>query len=217
MQQTRKYDPNLPSQNPTSECSNPSLVHLESVYGRGKHTTFSEKTKCLSNFPSLFLHRQHSVPGLLRLFVQVSPLSKLLQKLRSPLGSDPHLGPPRVPLPGPGRVHLRQMRQHLGASLQIRHGHRQSPGPIVRTSPETHTRARQDPPMGAPQLPREKPAGRSESGQHQRRRRRIGKGRLQRDAEGEHGSFGVRMLVRTVGYLPVFYPNGEEMQERKRL
>lgn len=101
-----------------------------------------------------------------------------------------------------------QMHVRPGAGVQIRHSDIQGEGAFVREAPEADAGEGQDQTVGAPMLLPEKPTGPPEPGQHQRGGRRWGEGGLQGDAQREYGTLRVRVLVREVGHMPVFYKNG---------
>lgn len=108
-----------------------------------------------------------------------------------------------------------QMRVPARTRVQVWHGHSQGEGAFVWAPSEADAWEGQNQTVGAPKLLPQASAGLSEQEQHQRGGRRGGEGRLQGDAQGEYGAFRVRVLVREVGHVSVFYQNGKKMQKRE--
>lgn len=112
---------------------------------------------------------------------------------------------------------MRQMRVRARAGIQVRLGDSQGEGPFIREAAEADAGEGQDQTVGAPKLLPETPTGLPEPGQHQRGGWRAREGGLQGDAKGEYGTLRIRVLVREVGHVSVFYKDRKKMPKGQRM
>ncbi len=145
-----------------------------------------------------FISRQHFITQLFPFALEVSWPTHPYERNWPDLCADTDIRAACTTWERSGGVCMWQVCVRSGTSFQVWHRHRPSPSAVERETPETHPGTGQDQAMGAKHVRSSPPVYLQEKRKFQwgwSGPEGFRRGRIQRNAEGQHGPFGVWMVV----------------------